>query len=251
MRAASDAGGASNLLCPLCSGGTAAERSLSVFQSGTSMVGKCWRSKCGAAGELTGAAKDKGPAKLRLRPYEGDLMELVREETSYLAAEYGITIRTCGEWGLRATSYQERTCIAYPVLGADRRVRGITLRELYKGGTGKVRRLFRSAPGPAQAIYAQQVLGNPRGYVIVEDPLSALRCWQLGYTACCLIGNHFSADRHAELQQIHSGMWMMALDADAFGLTCKYSRDYARIAPIRLERDLKNCTDAEILERLS
>lgn len=214
------------------------------------MVGKCWRSKCGAAGELTGAAKDKGPAKLRMRPYEGDLMELASFEQDYLFDHYRISVRTSATWGLRSTGYQDTICIAYPVLGADNRVRGITLRELYKND-GKVRRLFRSAPGPAQGLFMQPLLGNPRGYVIVEDPLSALRCWQLGYTACCLIGNHFSTDRHAELQSLHSGMWMLALDADAFGIACKYSRDFARIAPVRLNQDLKNCTDAEILERLS
>lgn len=245
MREAAEAGGASNLLCPGCQGGRTRERSLTVFPSGVQMVAKCWRSSCPYRSTLGGfiAPQVSGPP---LRPYEGELLSLGPRGCGALR-RYGVADDTIGYFGLRRTLFHDVPCIAYPVLSAMGIRRGWHLREYDKDVGGKMRRLFREEHGPAQGFF---VRSYPHAHVLVEDPISALRLWQLGYTAVCLIGNHISDDRVLEQQQHHAGKWLLALDADAFGQACKYSRQYTFFQPVRLVKDFKDCTNDEIEERL-
>jgi hypothetical protein len=246
MVEAAHAGGASNLLCPGCQGGKSRERSMTVFPSGLQMVAKCWRASCTYRSTLDGFAAPRVQQGPPLRPYEGELHTISACAAYTLYHAFGVASETVDHFGLRETIYQGVPCIAYPVLSADGARRGWHLRELDKD-YGKMRRLFREQHGPAQGFFVHSA---PRDHVLVEDPLSALRLWQLGYTSCMLIGTHISDDRVSEQQQLRLGAWKLALDADAFGIACKYSRQYTRLQPVRLVRDFKDCTNAEIEERL-
>src|SRR5690606_19438465 len=97
---------------------------------------------------------------------------------------------------------------------------------------------------------------DPRGLVIVEDQLSAMRCWQLGYDSVALLGIALTDDRAAEivrhLHRLHKRPVLLALDADAFQVALREARRRVWIdRAVLLSHDLKDVTDEEIEERLN
>jgi hypothetical protein len=245
--AAVEAGGGANLLCPVCRGGRSREHSLSVFLDMGRAVAVCFRASCPSAVHKTFLTPEQAkrwltePTPRKPRPYRGALWTMDSYEAQSLEH-----FRLGAGWFsgmLRATEHGQ---LAMRVQGPNRQDRGWMMREW--PGTKPRKRSAWPVEWPWQAWYPQEP-GMIPGCVIVEDQLSAMRAAQQGYVAVALLGTNLNDEKAAELRAV-SSRWMLALDGDAFSKVISYSRQYSWLRPVRLERDLKDCTDSEIQERL-
>jgi len=241
-----------SLLCPMCDGGRTGEGSLSVFQEGAFATLKCWRAGCGywARVMLDPTAKVEAP-KFKPRPYRGGLWPLSRNTLAELSSRYGLRPQTrVYVRDVTSEGFDPEGSVAwsvyFPVYGPVAGDRGGVLRRF---GTfeGPKSITYKTTDEPFQAWY----LGEPgRPLVIVEDTISALRCWQLGYNSVALLGTNLNRAKFEEIAAF-GGTPLLALDRDAFSVAVKAARRFGNLRPVLLDRDLKDCSDEEIEERLS
>ncbi len=243
-------GGASRYLCPACNGGRSRELSLSCapeYFSGFA-IARCWRASCGYFAKVPLDPNAKiGTPQFKPRFFEGELAS--QGDAVRLLMPYNIGVPAMLEFGIRAVV--DKDAVYMPVHGPAGQERGGMLR--YFDGTQPKAVSYKATDQPWQAWHVPAAYqGNSMVPLpaIVEDQLSAMRCWQLGIAAVALLGVNLNSDKAAELQQ-HSQLWKLALDADAFSKALGYAKKYSWLQPVRLEKDLKDSSDAEILERLA
>jgi len=238
-------GGGRDMLCPSCNGGRSHERSLSVYADGTFYTARCWRASCGYFAKVPLDPNAKiGTPQFKPRFFEGELSS--QGDAVRLLLPYNIGVPAMLEFGIRAVV--DKDAVYMPVYGPAGQERGGMLR--YFDGTQPKAVSYKATDQPWQAWHIPIEADDGHTCVIVEDQLSAMRCWQLGYVAVALLGVNLNSDKAAELQQ-HSQLWKLALDADAFSKALGYAKKYSWLRPVRLEKDLKDSSDAEILERLA
>ena len=239
--------GASRYLCPACNGGRSRELSLTCapeYFSGFA-IAKCWRASCGyfAKVPLDPSAKI-GTPQFKPRFFEGSFEPI----TFRLLHRYNIAVPTTEAFGVQGTAGRE--AVYMPVYGPAGQERGGMLR--YFDGTQPKAVSYKATDQPWQAWHMPDGSQDLDVLVIVEDQLSAMRCWQLGYTAVALLGVNLNSDKAAEIRSTCADMrTLLALDADAFSKALGYAKKYSWLQPVRLEKDLKDSSDAEILERLA
>ena len=235
-------GGGNALDCPACAGGRTRERKLSVYVDGGFYTAKCWRASCGyfAKVPLDPSAKI-GTPQFKPRFFDGDMYY---DDTAL--SKYNIGVPALEAFNVR--SVVDKDAVYMPVYGPAGQERGGMLR--YFDGTLPKAVSYKATDQPWQAWHVPGAVDDGHTCVIVEDQLSAMRCWQLGYAAVALLGVNLNSDKAAELQQ-YASRWKLALDADAFSKALGYAKKYSWLQPVRLEKDLKDCSDAEILERLA
>ena len=235
----------SNLTCPACHGGKTREGSLSIWRDGSSIIMKCWRLSCGYSQKLHGT--DGPVSEPTFYPRECDLpmQDLNLAEARHLYEKYGVTLSTLKFWGIK----QAGDGYWLPVISPWGSQRGGILRSTV--GNNKRAAAYKQTPETWQSWYMRK---NAEYTVIVEDQISAMRIWQLGWTAVALLGTNLSADKLKEIKQFASGQVLLVLDKDAFSLACKYTQRNYSLLPMKailLGRDIKDIDDAEIIERLT
>jgi hypothetical protein len=219
---------------------------LGAFRIANEFILKCYRLKCGESAKLWLVEGD-APAitsGFEPRPYLNDLTYTSNAATQYMQ-RYGLRDDTLELFDVRQVIMQH--ALYLPVRGPTGSNRGGTVRRF--DAWGKKVDSYKIADEPWQAWYRRKAV--PRGTVIVEDQLSAMRCWQLGWHSVALLGTHLSVDRAEELQRYVTAPVLLALDADAFGDACQLAKQHAWIdRAVLLERDIKDCSDTEVEARL-
>lgn len=237
------------LLCPECHGGQHHEHSLGVYRIGNELVLKCYRIKCQHLGKLwlsdaempTGLADGFEP-----RPFLGDLVRMPAGARRYLLQKYRIKGETIDTFGVKAVYGLH--ALYLPVRGPYGSDRGGVVRRF--DDWGQKADSFKTVDEPWQAWYTQT--GSVEATVLVEDQLSAMRLWQLGYNAVALLGASVSDERAVEIERNQVVPVWLALDADAFAAGCMAAKRRHWIdRVVLLERDIKDITDEEIEARLN
>jgi len=187
-----------------------------------------------------------GTPQFKPRFFEGELAS--QGDAVRLLMPYNIGVPAMLEFGIRAVV--DKDAVYMPVYGPAGQERGGMLR--YFDGTQPKAVSYKATDQPWQAWHMPDGSQDLDVLVIVEDQLSAMRCWQLGYTAVALLGVNLNSDKAAEIRSTCADMrTLLALDADAFSKALGYAKKYSWLQPVRLEKDLKDSSDAEILERLA
>ena len=247
LRAEIASGKTSGLLCPMCNGGRTGERSLSYGAARLT----CFRAGCGYSARVFGDGVNLEPPKFKKRVYEGELCatELCDNLTSVLQIRYQLNDETITRFTRAAPTTGKEGALYMPVLSPTGAERGGMMR--YFDGTQPKVVSYKQTDQPWQAWYSTHY-GDyaEKPTVIVEDQLSAMRCWQLDYHTVALLGTNLNTEKAAEIRQEAPGAVLLALDKDAWPNALKYARKYPWLTPILLERDLKDCDDEEIQRRL-
>lgn len=238
-------------LCPRCEGGRTGERTLSLRLDGSLIVRlSCWRASCGFRAAVLRRDTDGSEVKLvssqkfQPRYYRRPLHAPTRPMTDFMFTKYTIGAEACMEF----MQQTEKPLQAYlPVLGPDKRERGGVLR-FFDGSKPKTV-AYPATDLPWQAWYVAEGERARKELVIVEDQLSALRCWQLGYTSVALLGTNLSGGRVEEIRKTVNSSWEfhLCLDRDAFNLACRYAKRHPWLTPRLLDRDFKDIGSEQIL----
>jgi hypothetical protein len=166
---------------------------------------------------------------------------------TYLDRRYELTEHTLRMFRVRSLVHHPG--IFMPVAGPLGQIRGSVVKYLEKWDGPKVLS-YKSTPGPFMAWHEHR---DADSLVVVEDPLSAMRCWQVGISSVALLGATLGSDKVLEIQRYASMKKLpvlLALDRDMIRRTIKYTRLYG-FRPVLLEDDLKDSSDDEIRARLS
>lgn len=236
----------SGLLCPSCSGGASHERSLSMYRIWPHIVLKCYRAaKCGFTARIPYA--DGEPTATHLPPanhFRGETCRPGKQLRRYLRDRYGIEYEAVERFRLRQVV--DMKAVYLPVFGPNGETRGGVVRRF--DGWDRKAQSYKTKLGPWMAWYDHAVPDRVP-LVVVEDQLSAIRCWQLGYNAVSLLGTQLSAEKVAELSKYnrYEQPVTLALDGDVWNTACDYARRYAFISDVKLlHEDLKDISDSEI-----
>jgi len=236
--------------CPRCDGGAKRERSLSVWPHKTLpgfVVAKCWRASCGYGEDvLVGAESAHAAAPVRRPPAPTPNMRLVTDAAAeFMRTRYRIGRGALDYWKVR--QHVADSALYFPVLGPRREERGYVLRKFWPGAQPKAENIKQLPEQPFQGWLRQTSTAR---IVVVEDMLSAMRAWGLGFTAVALCGTNLSEEKLDEIKRTprpqHTPI-LLALDIDALGKSLHLARrDHVPLQPVRLWRDIKDCSDEEI-----
>jgi hypothetical protein len=246
-------------LCPACGGGRTGETSLSVIPDVPGFVNlKCWRAGCGYwAKVVTGGADTvlKAPS-FRPRHLTRATFPPNAATRRRLREKYRLYTEAIDKFVLTTGTVLDRPEVLYmPVRSPTGGERGGVLRSLVH----KESKNFKTTDEPFQAWYIPTVRSRFPGHreaqrdlVIVEDQLSAMRLWQLGIASVALLGTNLSRRKYREIMEVSGGGRppILALDKDAFKGAVGYARKFGKITLALLERDIKDISDDEILERV-
>lgn len=257
-RVASGAPSVSGLLCPRCNGGRSREHSVSVYPSAAAVKAKCHRASCTWWGAwASNSVGSWSPSYITPdpRPYLGALRACDWNLRNIFSTRYQLTEETI-ERCVRHAFEEPRLSVYLPVYPAYGKARGGVLRRL-EYGKYKTENFVEDRTSPFIAWYGHV---GYEAVVVVEDQLSAMRVMQLGRTGVALLGSSLSNDKWDEIKE-HSERYKcptiyLALDRDAFPKALDMARRFCPTThvPVKvllLDRDFKDCTDDEILAKLS
>jgi hypothetical protein len=180
------------------------------------------------------------------RHFKGDLVPIGGSHV-WFYGKYRIKHETLLAFGVKKV-FGVLGAFYFPVLGPELSERGGIVRYFSGDRYGPKAVSFKASDKPWQAWFVNE---HPHDMVVVEDVLSAMRCYQLGYVAIALLGTNLSRAKEREIVECAAGdKVLLALDNDAFGRAIKVAQRNPRFIPILLDRDLKDITDEEILEVL-
>lgn len=248
------------LKCPFCTGGKHGERSLSVFHRHDGVcLYICHRASCGASGRVllngtvsSGEEKDASPSFIP-RPFNEETRTPSAQERELLHGLYGLTQREINWYGITVAKNTEDLVV--PICGSSGQKRGHTTKIF-----GKPRDLPIRPKNLNYKVLDEPWLGwfwteasKPERIVVVEDVFSAMRVAR-HYFGIALLGTNMSRDDLFEILKGSDNI-VLALDRDATTKALEYQAKYKFIAPQMqvaiLEKDLKSCTDLEILEKVA
>lgn len=236
----------SGLLCPSCGGGRTGERSVSIWPDDVPgmVVIHCWRNSCEYSVSMCVGENVRAGEQHTRKVIVPDSKPRGTACERFLLRKFGLLSSTQAHWQVRQSADGEPS-IVLPVMDHRQQLRGYVLRRY-----GSARRTakaisYKLGHGTWQAIYlhpeAQDLV------VVVEDQISAMRLWQLGYSAVSLLGTSLSPDKLKDIQSAGAMQILVALDADAFSQSIDMvMRYHANLRPVILWRDIKDSTDAEI-----
>jgi hypothetical protein len=224
-------------LCLKCDGGRSRERSLSIRPRDDGVISlRCWRASCSWYA-LTMTDPNARLQTKQLKPpqvYRDAILPLnvLQERIEY---DYGCDIEAARHhgWGENADGSQ----LVMPI------------RAPYSGLRGHVTRTFTEP----KRCFTFKATAQPwldwwwheasRTTVIVEDCISALRLYGLGYNAVALLGTNISVEQAKELAEVQTEGLVLALDRDAFEKSLKLTKRLSHVVtmrPICLDEDIKN-----------
>ena len=239
----------SGYVCPACDGGRSRERSLSMWPHQSLpgfAVAKCWRNSCGwGAAIIVFDSIGSAPTLSYLKPAATPIMRaLTQDAEAFLLERYLLTSETLSFWKVR--QHPDTSSIYIPVYDRMRNLRGYVHR---KFGNYSGQKAIGIVTQPAEVWQAW--FGHPAltQVVLVEDCLSAMRLWRLGFTAVALLGTSLTPSKLDELRYVtRTKRIIVALDGDATAKAIAWCRHkYANLVPAILWRDIKDSSDSEIL----
>jgi len=242
--AAAEGRSVSDVLCPACGGGRKRKMSVSVWVSGGYYVAHCWRDGCDYNAEVPADPDVKvANPSFKPRPFRGALEPVQDSKLVYrtLTEELGLTQRTLDEFNVQAVVGSDAAYL--PVYGPfSPSDRGAVVR--YYDGSQPKAVTYKCTVQPWLAWYAYP----GADIVVVEDQISAMRLWQIGYTGVALQGTAISNDKAKELKAMAGDLRRvhLCLDADATTTALKYLKRFPWMVGHVLKRDFKNDTDKNI-----
>lgn len=254
-----EGGARSGLMCPACQGGRSGEHSLSMFEPegtyGLLVRLLCHRAGCGyralvareASSSYMAAPVRVAPFRPKPRPFLRPTMARTGALALLLLARYAIDAETSALFvrSLGGDYDSVPTRAVLSCLGPYGQDRGDTLRFL-DGSTPKTIS-YLTTDEPKLAWYHQHLSGV---LVIVEDQLSAMTLYSMGYDAVALMGTNLGEYKVAEIMAQHYGKVLLALDKDAFAKACAYARRWPALVPVLLDRDIKDAFPDDTKARL-
>jgi DNA primase (bacterial type) len=239
-------------LCPSCRGGRSGERTLSVTRSGGALLWHCHRASCTFGGHENSRATSNGRLPRTAVPacrgavgreYIRSAVQLPDPVRRQLATELYLTDKHIAQWQLGWDEDEYK--VVQPVKDVYGNVLGCVLRAM-RGDT----RLPKAKSHTEEGAIAWHVNPTTRGLIIVEDIYSAIRAADY-CSSVALLGTHLNEERVEQIKQ--SGLYpvYLALDADVYPQVIRYAqrfRSQLPMIPIKLTKDLKNHTPAELEE---
>lgn len=228
------------VICPICRGGTSAERSLSITRR-EGLVWHCFRSKCGVKGTTDSGTFRATNSIAKERPtWEGETHDLPDQVRDRIFEAWGILSPDSWWW---TTDYGGR--VAMRVQGPRGAGRGWVLRKLTQGGTKVL--TFTVADEPSLSWYITHAFGPT---YVVEDIPSAVRVSKYA-NAVALLGTRLTFSRVSELAEYSTPPVIIALDQDATELAFQHALKFALILNtpkvLPLEKDFKDMTEEELI----
>ena len=187
----------------------------------------------------------------RLRTQRLKPPSVYREDTTPLGARmraklltYGVSIRAAKDHGWR----QHDNELVMPVRSPYGEVRGHVTRTF---DTPKRCYTYKATAQP----WLDWWTGNLyKVTVVVEDCISALRLYGLGYNAVALLGTSITTEQAKEIENYSRGADIyLALDRDAFDKALHLTRKHShilRMRPICLDEDIKNMKNDDDIHKL-
>ncbi len=225
----------------------------------------CYRASCSLNGGFIPDRANLLPEKpkpRKLRPYTGEINPLTGEDIVYFIKRFGFQ-PVYGD--IHYNQYDE---YVFPVKNLLGRVRGYVVRqpiwkaegrqpECHRKGRDRPKaRLWMHADEPAQSFYFPDKNNIPNMLVVVEDQVSALKLYHMGYNSCALLGTDINDDKVREWSKVRTDRIVICLDQDAtaksFAAVKKYANglDSALQSCILWDRDIKDLEPEEIRELL-
>ncbi len=237
--------------CPKC---RAFEQAFVVTkQQDGSLVWVCHRASCGFKGGTSSPPRAQNkPVNLR-KHAEPPIVDLCVNHTPRYNAAFGL------DFDIDAASLDAagvgQDIISngwyFPIFDCHGSKLGFTLR-WYDGRQPKCRTYLTSESQSATMAWYRHP-GNNDWVVVVEDQVSAIKLWSLGYDAVALLGTYMSANRAGEISQCYRNM-LVWLDPDARAIAAKYTRQFRMyfdtISWVDSKHDPKDTGSAEIRNHL-
>jgi len=229
-------------ICPMCHGGTTAEKSLSITRH-EGLVWNCFRSKCGITGATNRATFGKSDTNPKERlTWEGTTHELPPKVAEEVQTLWGISAPESWYW---TTDYGGR--VAMSVRSAADVHTGWVLRAL---GPARTKVLSFIEEGLGLSWYRTHADGPT---YIVEDIPSAIRVSSYA-NSVALLGTRITIERANEIVDFGTMPIIIALDQDATDEALRYVTRFALLLnnprALLLKKDCKNMTEKEVKEAL-
>lgn len=233
-------GATEHYVCPACNANH--ERSLYVTRKeNVGLLYICFRSTCGIRGGISSRSvqqhntaekrhhklRSDGAKRSKGKKYHGKLSNLGASEFRYLQQKYHIN-KDVDVVGWKRTDDSE---LYIPILDSYSRHIGDYVKVVWRGlesGESKVRHYFYAGfhafhyPPPRQPANLETKNRSP--YILVEDPISAVRVSAYG-RGVALLGTHLKPEHVTALAQ-QTKYIVMALDPDANAKALQWKRKY-------------------------
>jgi hypothetical protein len=199
-------------LCPFCQGGRDKERCFSITRSADgAILYLCHRASCNKKGKITDHPTFVQTNKSKaVEPFTKETKFLTDLQIQFFEAKYGITGKELAYAGFLYAPTEGK--FVQPVYGPGRAYRGVVLRDYNVKDVKSHRNVLHE---PWQGWYFNP---NPRGIVIVEDQLSALKAARF-YTTVALLNTTFTQDKALEIKRVQDSQniktVLLSLDFDA------------------------------------
>jgi hypothetical protein len=216
-------------VCPLCQ--AEHERSLSVLRTETGVVYKCWRASCSLRSGFIPSTPYLGYRPETIfapRPFKEPTELLPEPIADWLKTKYYLTDEEVANNGLQYAPETNR--LVFPIrngggfdLGTQAKRLPVIIphTSVYPGNKSSN---YFIAPGPY--LYFPSKVLDTSTLVLVEDPLSAIRCARLG-NAGAILGSQLSDRLVAEIRRWWRGTRViMALDPDAYAKSLEHKQKY-------------------------
>lgn len=236
--------------CPSCKGGASGEHAMSVGRAGAFLWWQCHRASCGFRGKHSvngDGATTTDERRGRYQP-QYKTTELTPHLIQMFAERNHLEEGTidAAQWSYTPDYAGRGARVVMPIFNPQGRVRGHSFRS-YDGTLPKAL---------INAALAEETIGWYRFkkygkiLVIVEDPVSALRCTQGGVDAVSLYGTTLNDARIAEIREQQYNKVVLCLDGDVFALAMRYVTQFRRWLPqltIKLldDIDIKDMSPAQ------
>lgn len=237
-------------LCPACNGGRSGEHTLSVSRRDGFLIWNCHRASCGFRGyEQSSSTASKSFNVKEDRRRERWQKEIRRAEavpdwaSDLLLSKWNITSSLSYRARLGYSAESDRLIL--PITSTTGDTEGVVLRSL-KGAQPKA---LTYAEDLAMAYYPKR---GSDSLIIVEDQLSAIRASEY-MNAIALLGTNLNEQRAMCLRSLRLRNYYIALDKDAIATQTSHIINYRsllRLIPLTLKRDIKDLTDADIVNEV-
>ncbi len=246
----------SGLMCPSCGGGLSADRSFSIEREAQRANYCCHRSSCGWKGSvnMSALAVSEIPKRAKWEPEPIKMLELPDDAKQILKDRYHFSV---DEILLSRSKWSDSNKLVLPIIDRFSNTVGYVLRSL--DGSLPKSKIFMTRPeNPCMAWYPKQhgfkhLYSLTEPVLIVEDQLSAIRASKY-ITAVALLGTHISDHKLSEIKKTGTSSVVLALDEDATsksaGYVTRLSGLFDRVRMRYLKKDLKDCTDEELVDVL-
>lgn len=241
VMAAAAAGDTGKQVCPKCSGGSTGEKSFKITNVGGRAFGRCYRASCQY--KTWGGGMGSTHVSQRVRHYTGATRILSTFDYAMFADKYLLTDKEIRDAGLCTDIDTGR--IVFNIRSNAGEIVGHQLRS-YDGQTPKTLTYGYPSPHFPVALRGETV-------VLCEDILSSIRIARY-VPAVALLGTRVSDDLIALLIQNGIKNVYIALDKDARRhanmLSMRYGIFFKVLQVLKVERDVKDCSEQEVINLL-